>query len=226
MSAVAELSPKVAEEFQTARLRVQGFPAALRLWDRHLSQEDHARLGDDFEAAFRGRGTAGMWRYLRGISNERAVIEIAQRLNFLTEADADWLLRELGEISDDADTCIQEAVASGGLVLVERPRGAYWECNLIEIAWDKQNAFWNLLITLAIHGKAGLPVDYTDFGEKNDQDYVSKLKSRLINRAKFPVSLSDRIVTAGRNTQRLDLAPQQIRIFEIVTTEPLRERTA
>ena len=38
-----------------------------------------------------------MWMELRGVSAERAVIEVARELGFLNEQTAKWLLKEVGE---------------------------------------------------------------------------------------------------------------------------------
>ncbi len=70
MTRLAELPQKATEEFQTAYCRIHVAISAERLWDRHLSLEDRARLGGDLETAYRARGTAGMWSFARGISDQ------------------------------------------------------------------------------------------------------------------------------------------------------------
>jgi hypothetical protein len=91
------VSPQVAEELTTQALRVEPWVSADRLWTRVLTEEDRQCLGGNLEECYPRLGTAGMWMELRGVSAERAVIEVARELGFLTEQTAQWLLREVGE---------------------------------------------------------------------------------------------------------------------------------
>ena len=92
-----ELSPWVADELATQALRIKPRVSAEHLWTRVLTEEDRLRLGGDFENCYPRLGTAGMWMELRGVSEERAVIEVARKLRFLDEESANQLLREIGE---------------------------------------------------------------------------------------------------------------------------------
>lgn len=118
-----EISPQVAEELQTQYLRIKAAISADRLWQRVLTEEERQRLGGDLEACWRRLSTAGMWMELRGVSRERAVIEVAGELGFLTESNARWLLREIGEESPAS----QEAS--------ERPS---WHPERSELRWGAQ----------------------------------------------------------------------------------------
>ena len=73
--------------------------SADRLWERVLTDEEQQRLGGNLSDAYYRLSTAGMWMELRGVSVERAIIEVAHELSFLTESNARWLLREIGEDS-------------------------------------------------------------------------------------------------------------------------------
>lgn len=119
---------------------------------------------------------------------------------------------------------IQAAIASGSLVLVERPRAAHWHGEAIDIAWGQRSALWDFFWELCRQAKAGLPIDHASFPASNDPGMVAKQKSRLTALPAFPQDLADRIQSAGRYSQRLDLAPPQIRLFELVVSETLRER--
>jgi hypothetical protein len=93
-----EISPAVADELQTQRLRIMPIASAERLWERVLTAEDRQRLGGDLALCYtRLRGTAGIWMELRGVSYERAIIEVARGLGFLRDRNAEWLLREIRE---------------------------------------------------------------------------------------------------------------------------------
>lgn len=224
MSSV-NISERAIEALRTAFLRVHPPMSAVRLWERVLSPADRQRLGGDMEQAFHKYGTVGMWQQLRGVSGERAVIDVARRLNLMDEATEEWLLREIGDLSDDPEAAIAAAVATGALVLVESPRAAYWEGEPIDIDWYDRSVLWTYLWELARHSKADQPIDSFTFGEHAAGDYVVKQKSRLSALEAFPVSLSDRIEPAGCGSQQLDLPPPQIRLFELETIETLRERT-
>jgi hypothetical protein len=53
------------------------------------------------------------------------VVDVASQRGFLGPSTARWLLRELGEVTDDPEETIHRARASSALVLVERPRTVY-----------------------------------------------------------------------------------------------------
>jgi hypothetical protein len=167
-----------------------------------------------------------MWRKLRGVSDGRAVVEVAINIDLLTVATGQWLLRELGEISEDPEEAVLAAAATGDLVLTERPRRAWWQRQLIAINWDDNSALWDYFWELARRGKADQPIDRTMFAEKVHEDFVIKQKSRLLKMHGFPSGLGDLIQKAGRGTQKLAVPAAHIRIFELITIERLQERTA
>lgn len=221
--------PKWAEyEWQTAFLRVKGSAAALRLWDRVLTAEDRRRLGGDLEEAYtRHSGAVGMWRYLRGVSLPRAVVDVGVRTGFLDADRGRELLRVIGEEPDDPQEAFEMAVAGGGLVLVEMWRQVYWERGLVEIDWGNHTAWWSFLWELARASKAGATVDeYTLRGGSSvDPKYLTKQKSRMIKADGFPQTLADLVVPNGRGTYRLNLVPARIRVFERGAGDSLREWT-
>ena len=224
MDAATPISGKVQEEFQAAYLRVSPRWSALRLWERVLSEQDKARLGGDFQRALSEFDAIGMWMKLRGVSHQRAVIDIAKKIGFITDETREFLLRGIGDISDDPEQAIAKAVSDGALVLVERPRTAYWNRDRIEVDWNANPKLWEYLFELCRHAKAGRPLLPVIFGENADLYHLIKLKSRLSKFAGFPPLLCDRNVSAGEGMQRFDIPPEEIRIFEVVTMEVLRER--
>src|SRR5689334_11731497 len=76
------ISP-LEEAWKTAVLRVRLPLTALLLWERVLSDDDRRRLGGDLDAALKRYNAAGMWMFLRGVSHERAVVEVARALNLI-----------------------------------------------------------------------------------------------------------------------------------------------
>jgi hypothetical protein len=158
----------------------------------------------------RGRKSVAPWCFERAVSSP-------------TQA---FLLRGIGEITDDPDAAIAKAVADGALALVERPRAEYWNREQIKVDWYAHSALWDYIFQLCLNAKATRPIDRLDFGDAVHEDYLVKQKSRLSKTEGFPLPLIDLVNSSGRGTQRLEIPPAEIRIFEVVATETLRERTA
>lgn len=221
---MATPSLQAVEELQSAWSRVINPLRIERFWDRVLSPDDRERLGGDLRAAYRKYdGPVGIWMHLRGVSDFRALIEVARALNFLSELEAQWLLREFGELAANPEQTIAAAIETGALVLTERPRAIYWEGQEIAVNWNELSAPWHFLCELCRKAKSGLPIDSTDF-ENKDAKYIGRMKSRLGAVAGFPLSLADLIESAGRATYRLNVPRERIRIFETETIEILREQ--
>lgn len=219
---VSTRSSRGLEELHANDLRIRPATSAERLWDRCLTPQDRERLGGNLGTAFRRYGTTGMWMALRGVTTQRAVVDVAKELGFLRDHDYEWLLEEIGEFCD-VEAAIDHAVTSGDFVLVERPRAAYWESEEITIDWNRNSVLWDFLWELGRHGKAGQPIDAFVFGEHAGRDTVTKRKSRLTNMPEFPVSLSDAIECTDTGTQQLELPRERIRIFQLVGLESLCE---
>jgi|SRR5579884_3626471 len=217
------LSPRAEEELDMNFHRIRAAASAARLWERVLSETDRRQLGGNLEVAWRTLGTAGMWMKLRGVSLPRAVVDVAWELDLMSDRMRRWLLRELGEAPDDPEEALEEAIASGDLVLVEHPRAAYWHGQPISVDWGRRSALWDFLWVICQHAKAGKAVDHTTFNA-TDTAIVAKQKSRLRGLQGFPRSLAALLQPAGRYTQKLNLPPQQIRLFEMRLGETVRER--
>lgn len=215
MSTVANmpgLSPRVIAELQDCVLRIKPPMAADLFWQRYLTPRNRERLGGDFKAAYSRFGTAGMWAELRGISRERAVIEVAKTLGFLRDEDRDWLLGEIGECVD-VDEAIAAAICAQHLVVLEHVREVYWNGERIEIKWRQHYSLWEFVTLLCRHAKANRSIDRFTFGDRAHPNVVTQRKSRLLNRIEFPMDLGDRIEFVGRGTQKLQLEVQRIRVF-------------
>lgn len=218
------LPPRVVDVLETTALRIRAAVAAARLWEEVLTESERARMGGHLSSLWCQRGTAGIWMQLRGVSRERAVVEVAAELGLLAPSSTRWLLRELGEVFDDPDEAIQAARVSTALVLVERPRTVYWNGAPIAVAWERHAALWQFFWELCRRAKAGSPLDPLDLGEWAHRDSIAKQKSRLLGKAGFPIDLGALIKPTGRRTQKLDVPPPQIRLFELVSIDSVRER--
>jgi len=219
-----EPSPQALDEFENCRLRIKGFVSAKLLWDRYLSPGDRKRFDDDLEDAYKRLGTAGIWARLRGVTIQRAVLDVAKKLQTLTDENYEWLLRESGEILDPEEAK-EQAIIAGHLVVVEPQREVHWKGARIEVDWHRNEAQWVFLDELCRHAKAGRPVDRFSFGERAHQDVVTKRKSRLLSIRGFPIDLGVLIEPVDPRTQQLRLPPEQIRIFERDGVDSLREWT-
>jgi hypothetical protein len=135
-----------------------------------------------------------------------------------------WLLRELGGVADDPAEALEAAIASGDLVVVEHPRAVYWRGQHIGVNWEKRPALWDFFHALCWQAKAGQAIDHMTFNAA-DIGIVAKQKSRLRGLQGFPRGLAVLIRPTGRFTQRLNLPPSQIRFFEVIVGETVRERT-
>jgi hypothetical protein len=205
--------PKHVQELRTQYLRVKAVVSAERMWDRMLTPEDRIRLGGDFEQAFsQQHGTLGMWMKLRGVSAERALIDVAYGTGFLTESTRDWLLREVGEHFASGERTLDQAMFDSKLVIIEKPRQAFWNGEPIEIDWDKESAPWSFFWELCRGSRRSCPVTREDLGERMSPTAFSTRKGRLVNHESFPKTLEG-LVESKPGGYQLDLSPQDIRVF-------------
>ena len=219
---VGKLSPDAEKKFESCYFQVQSPPAASLLWNGLTSAEQRA-LGGDFPSALVKWSTARMWMRLRGVSKPRAIIDVAARLAIITEWEKSWLLQAIGEDNAVVDQ-IARCVTDGHLVLDDRSRSVHWKGEAIPIDWRTKKSQWNFLWILCQKAKAGRAVESADFGETEVRlDYATKTKSRLCRQEEFPRDLAALMVPAGRGQIRLELPPDQIRLFQVETIEVLRD---
>ena len=132
------------QAFAECYYRIQCPSSAQRLWERHFSAEDRQQFESDLVAAYRRYSTFGLWANLRGVTLDRAVLDVGLALNFLTQPDYEWLVREIGEFPT-ADEAKDGAITAGDLVLTEGPREVYWNSEEITIDWNRFQAPWEFL---------------------------------------------------------------------------------
>jgi len=191
-SASRTLPPQVLVELEANAVRIKAPLCAQLLWDRVLTQEERQRLGGNLQTLYYQQGTAGIWMKLRGVSVERAVLDVAHELDLLSDQRYHWLLRELGEPPYHSGEGLDQAIASGALVLVERPRAAYWAGQPMEVDWERRSALWEFFWELCRRAKARQSMDRIDLGESAHRDIVAKQKYRLRREPGFPHALADR----------------------------------
>ena len=204
------MRPEIQSIWQEYRARVNSVQVAKELWKFHFAPNERGQLGHNFESAYDQYRTVGMWQKVRGGSVERAVLDVARVLSFIKPAVYDWLVDGLDESADPEQAKIDSAVKTGGLVLVETPRAAYWNYELIDLNWYRIPRMWEYLWRLAEHGHRGEAILREQFGDSGDVKFLTKLKSRLKGKKAFPGSLIKKIECRGTGTQILDLQPDLI----------------
>jgi hypothetical protein len=203
--------------------RVNTSLSALSMWGR-LSNQDRKFFKDDLNSSYyKHGGSIGMMMVLRGISFSRAVIELGLLIGYLTKHDHDWLLRENDE-SILGEEAVAQAINSCPIVMRESPNELHWQGELVEVDWKRNDSLWRFLWEVALHAKRGSGVDSVTFNKDGCKDYIAKCKNKLKSKLKLPTSLIDSIIPTGRGTQKLDLPPDNIRLFEVEYREIMIEK--
>jgi hypothetical protein len=91
------MTAQAGAELKTLSHHIALQVSAEQSWTPVLTETDRKLLGGSLEECWCRLGTAGMWMELRGVSRDRAVIEVALELRFIDERTDKWLLREIGE---------------------------------------------------------------------------------------------------------------------------------
>ena len=170
-----------------------------------------------------------LWKSLRGVSDCRAILDLAQQINLLSESEHRWLLRECGEISDDPDEARELALKKADLVLLDFPRAVYWCGTEIDIDWNKNGVLWEYVDKLVRAAKRERGIDNSDFANSCHPDHLAKLKSRLLNSntksgsLAFPANLAELLTTVRRYEHKLNLPAERICILVQETKGTVRE---
>ena len=136
--------------FRQTLNRINNPSAAERLWNRHFLAHEREALGGNLREAVNRHGTPiRLWANVRDVSEQRAVLEVGEALNFLSSSDVEFLLREGGELPRDPAAAQAAAIERGDLVLTRLPREAYWQGELIDVDWQKHVASWEFLMIAA-----------------------------------------------------------------------------
>lgn len=117
-------------------------------------------------------------------------------------------LRQLYDPQGEMLATREEAIASGGLVLVRQPPAVYWEGQ--EVAGPWKGILWDFLTELARKARLRSPVAQQDlYPDVKSATVMSRNAERL--RKKLPPTLRRLIVPGNApQTYRLDLEPQRI----------------
>lgn len=206
----------VSQALEDNYLRIDTWTAFQRVWERLLTPQERDTLPDGMATVWKAQRTVGLWMSLRRCSRMRAILDLAFRLNFLTETDYRWLLRETREDVESLD------VARGRfpLVILESPRTVYWRGEKIEIDWERSHALWDYFHRVCEQAFQGLAADASHFREECKPKMISHRKFRLVNDDHFPKDLRDLIRVSGME-HRLHLPKNDIYFLRLRLQESL-----
>ena len=101
----SDLPARLRKQLDALESRVKGPDVAVLIWEQHFTVADRKALGDDPYLAWKHFGrTAGMWAAARGVSKERAIVDIGYALDWLDTKTCKALFTALGEDANAAGT--------------------------------------------------------------------------------------------------------------------------
>lgn len=123
-------------------------------------------------------------------------------------------LHELYKNCSPAQSAIEEAIASEGLVLIAAKQQLFWKKELVKVDWKRNTAKWNFIWHLAKKAQLGSHViDLDVSGEAQSSSTLATLFSRCYG--SLPDSLMDLIEPGPeRGSYRLNLQRNEIHFFE------------
>lgn len=99
----SDLPARLREQLNAIETRAQSNFVAAVIWEQHFNAADRKALGDDAYLAWKNHGrTVGMWAEARGVSKERAIVDIGYTLDWLDTKACKALLTALGEDANAA----------------------------------------------------------------------------------------------------------------------------
>jgi hypothetical protein len=123
--------------------------------------------------------------------------------------DLRWLLPSAAPRRANTD----KVIAAGGLVLVDRPKAAYWEGQRLVADWDRHAKPWEFLRALATKALLVASVGETDlYSEPKGASTMANRLARL--KPLIPPTLRRRIIPAGLRAYRLHLDRGRIHLLE------------
>jgi len=194
---------------------LSGPNAANSLW-RKLTPEEKRKLGSSLAAALtRHRRLTSIWMYLHpDISEPRAVVELAVKLFSYPTDEADWLLREMGELPIDQEAAKAEAIARGDLVLIRSTRTVFWEGTDLEVDWGNGHVLWEFLLLACEHTQRGEEINRLSIGDHAGDRVVAQRIYRLRQVPGLPQTLTDQFDPVGLGTQCFTYPASRIHIFD------------
>ncbi len=212
---MAGSSQEVEAVFTRHKAYLSGPDAAQSLW-RKLTPEQKRKVGGSLSAALsrHGRPTQ-IWMHLHPqISEPRAVVELAMKLFSFPADEAEWLLREMGELPIDNEAAQSEVISRGGLVLVRSTRTVFWNGVDLEVDWGNSHVLWEFLLLACEHAIDGEDISRLSIGDHVSERIVADRIYRLRQLDNLPDALTDYFDPVGRGTQRFTYPADQIHVFD------------
>ena len=149
----------------------------------------------------------------QGTSLFRRAVESGRSLEAVDQIAA--ALRALRDVQETGGNSLENAIQTGGLVLVRKPPAAYWEKKEIDGGWDKKAKPFLLLWMAAENASLlGGAVRDEDFWDRpGAKSRLAQLKGRLLKVLR-KTSLSKRIVYVRNQGVRLTLDRHRIHLLE------------
>ncbi|TWT38948.1 hypothetical protein [Blastopirellula retiformator] len=194
---------------------LSGPNAAQSLW-RKLTPTQKQQVGGSLSRALTryGRPTQ-IWMHLQPqISEPRAVVELAMKLFSFPADEAEWLLREMGELPMDDEEAQEVAISRGHLVLVRETRSLFWKGSNCNIDWGNATESWETLVIMCESALRNEDIDRFSFPGEAHEDVVAKKKSRLKSVKNVPAGLIRFLRPVAPRTQRFTYPADEIHIFD------------
>lgn len=223
-----------AYRIQLLKYQMRNTQSIRLVWDRLLTNEERLTLSNDFKAAAdQFRHPVSLLNHFRKMSEDRAAVVIAHRIDLLSQADHDWLLRSLAEHDMSAPASrrmgtaisskpeldkIMKDVRTRKLVVLEGQgvRLLFWNGQPIPTSWSRYKTAWDLIKALA-HGAQGAePVDANSLDGETTSNTIAHRLSRLKKRLPRELGLLIRCVDRA---YRLELDPRDVRVIHANVTE-------
>jgi len=127
----SDLQPKLKKTIDELAVKIRGPAVATAVWDGLFTDAERQMLGGDVYQAWKHHGgTAGMWSTVRGVSINRAIIDIAYELDWLDTPTRKSLIKALNE--DGPPAIVPRWLKASGelwfgnaiIRRIPRPRGA------------------------------------------------------------------------------------------------------
>lgn len=207
------------------------------VWDRMLTPSEREKLGGDSKNCInKHRSALVMWKQVRPMSDDLAIVRIAHGVGLISETEYRWLMndvkgRELNIASsrqggvgavypeDDPNRQITDAVAKHTLVLVEGSgfRRVYWEGERLSQDWTKHEKSWELLKELAQQAKNQRGVDRHNLNGAHGDRTIVPRRSRL--KKLIPAKLDDLIASMGRGEYKLQMPRTKVCVLKLVADQ-------
>jgi len=123
-------------------------------------------------------------------------------------------LRSLYIDKDEQQSAVEEAIATGGLVVVSLPPAVYWEGKLINVQWHQHRQGWECLSRLAKKARLRAALEVKDLYE--DKVVSESALAMVVNRLKklLPASLSKHIIPSrSPSGYLLDVEHERLHLF-------------